>query len=67
MIQPNSSPLKDGDKGNAIALDDVWRPLPVTSLTSPVARYALRISEVDSGFSVLPKRLFTNVDLPTPE
>ena len=35
--------------------DDVWRPRPVTALTTPVAR------------SVPGTRAFTSVDLPTPE
>ena len=50
MIQPSLS-----TNGRAIALDDVWRPRPVASLTSPVARLL-------SGTKALIK-----VDLPTPE
>ena len=38
-----------------MAEEEVWRPLPVTSLTTPVARSA-------PGTSAL-----TRVDLPTPE
>ncbi len=38
-----------------IAEEDVWRPRPVTSFTTPVARIAV-------GTSAL-----TSVDLPTPE
>ncbi|CAB4552786.1 unannotated protein [freshwater metagenome] len=38
-----------------MALEDVCRPLPVTSFTSPVARRSL------------PSNLLTKVDLPTPE
>ena len=50
IIQPSLS-----TSGKAIALEEVWRPRPVASFTSPVTRSA-------SG-----TRALIRVDLPTPE
>ena len=50
IIQPSLS-----TNGKAIALDEVWRPRPVATFTSPVARLL-------SGTKAL-----INVDFPTPE
>ena len=50
MIHPSLS-----TSGKAIALDEVWRPRPVASFTSPVTRSA-------AGTNAL-----MSVDLPTPE
>ena len=46
---------KSGESGSAIALEDVWRPRPVTSFTSPVILPACGTKSL------------INVDLPTPE
>ena len=53
MIQP-SMPRRSVGQASISADVDVWRPRPVTALTTPTSRCAVGISA------------FTSVDLPTP-
>ena len=67
IIQPNSSESKVEDSGRAIAPEVVWRPLPVTSFTAPVTWCVDVLSDSAEFLCELDNKLFTKVDLPTPE